>query len=149
MLGEIASTSSLMFCFKFTIVPGFFLHACSWDILRGRSIATRDTRSDEYWSADEISSESRQNRFFFFFRLHRKSPMLYRPALHGNWNALSLARRALKDKFPTPTVTLTTVLQNYQVFLPDTVDNHWPPDRLSVLYSFNRLHGGWGGYLYK
>jgi len=25
--------------------------------------------------------------------------MLYRPALHGNWNALSLARRALKDKF--------------------------------------------------
>ena len=29
---------------------------CSWDVLRGRSIATRDTRSDEYWSADEISS---------------------------------------------------------------------------------------------
>jgi hypothetical protein len=45
--------------------------------------------------------------------------MLYRPALHGNWNAPSLARRALKDKFPpTPTVPLTTVLQNRQVFLP-------------------------------
>jgi len=28
---------------------------CSWDILRGRSIATRDTRYDEHWSADEIS----------------------------------------------------------------------------------------------
>jgi len=27
----------------------------------------------------------------FEIRLHRKSPMLYRPALHGNWNALSLA----------------------------------------------------------
>ena len=39
-------------------------------------------------------------------RLHSKSPMLYRPALHGNWNALSLTRRALKDKFPTPTVPL-------------------------------------------
>jgi hypothetical protein len=38
--------------------------------------------------------------------------MLYRPALHGNWNALSLARRALKDKFPTPTVPLTTVTKS-------------------------------------
>jgi hypothetical protein len=37
----------------------------SWDILRGRSIVTRDTRSDEYWSADEISSGSRQNRCFW------------------------------------------------------------------------------------
>jgi hypothetical protein len=47
--------------------------------------------------------------------------MLYRPALHGNWNAFSLARRALKDIFPPPTVPLTTVLQNRQVFLPDPV----------------------------
>jgi hypothetical protein len=41
-----------------------FRTPCSSDILRGRSIATRDSRSDEYWSADEISSESRQNRFW-------------------------------------------------------------------------------------
>ena len=34
---------------------------------------------------------------------------------------MSLARRALKDKFPTPTVPLTTVLPNRQVFLPDSV----------------------------
>jgi hypothetical protein len=47
--------------------------------------------------------------------------MLYRPALYGNWNALSLARRALKEKFPTPTVPLTTVLQNRQVLLPDPI----------------------------
>jgi len=53
--------------------------------------------------------------------LHSKSPMFYRPALHGNWNALSLARRTLKDKFPTPTVPLTAVLPNRQVFLPDPV----------------------------
>jgi hypothetical protein len=53
-----------------------------------------------------------QNRIVVFeIRLHNKSPMLYRPALHGNWNASSFARRALKDKFPTPTVPLTTVLQ--------------------------------------
>jgi hypothetical protein len=49
--------------------------------------------------------------------------MLYRPALHGNWNALSLARRTLKDKFPTLTVPLTAVLTNRQVFLPDSVYN--------------------------
>ena len=53
--------------------------------------------------------------------LHSKSPMLYRPALHDNWNALSFARRVLKDKFPTPTVPLATVLPNHQVFLPDPV----------------------------
>jgi len=58
---------------------------------------------------------------FFGNRLHSESPMLYRPALHGNWNALSLARRALMDKFPPPTVPLTAVLPNRQVFLPDPV----------------------------
>jgi hypothetical protein len=53
--------------------------------------------------------------------------MLYRPALHGKWNALSFARRALKDKFPTLTVPLTTVLPNRQVFPPDPVHKspHW------------------------
>jgi hypothetical protein len=40
--------------------------------------------------------------------------MLYRPVLH----ALSIARRVLKDKFPTPVVPLTAVLPNCQVFLP-------------------------------
>jgi len=63
-----------------------------------------------------------QDRIVVFeIHLHSKSPMLYRPALHGNWNALSLARRALKDKFPMPTVPFTTVLQNRQVFLPDPI----------------------------
>jgi hypothetical protein len=61
-----------------------------------------------------------QDRIVVFeIRLHGKSPMLYRPVLHRNCNALSLARRTLKDKFPTPTVPLKIVLQNYQVFLPD------------------------------
>jgi len=62
--------------------------------------------------------------------LHSKSPMLYRPALHCNWKALSLARRALKDKFTMPTVPLTTVLQNRQLFLPDPVFNrNWVDTR--------------------
>jgi hypothetical protein len=47
--------------------------------------------------------------------------MLYRPALHVNWNALSFARGVLKYNFPTLTVQLATVLQNRQVFLPDPV----------------------------
>jgi hypothetical protein len=54
-------------------------------------------------------------------RLHSKIPMLYKLALHGYWNALSHPRRALKDKFPTPTVPLTTVLPKRQVLLPDTI----------------------------
>jgi hypothetical protein len=47
--------------------------------------------------------------------------MLYRPALRGNWSALSLTRRALKNKFPTPTIPLTVVLPNRQVFVRDPV----------------------------
>ena len=42
-----------------------FRTPCSWDIPRGRSFATRDTHFDEYWSADEISTELRQNRCFW------------------------------------------------------------------------------------
>jgi len=63
-----------------------------------------------------------QDRIVVFeIRLHSKSPMLYRPVLNGNWNALSLTRRGLQDKFPTPKVPLKTVLQNRQVFLPEPV----------------------------
>jgi hypothetical protein len=63
-----------------------------------------------------------KNRIVVFeIRLHSKSPMLYRPALHGNLNAVSLARRALKDKFPKPTFPFRTVLQNRQLFLLDPV----------------------------
>jgi hypothetical protein len=63
-----------------------------------------------------------QDRIIVFeIRLHSKSPMLYRPMLHGNWNALGLARGALKEKFPTPTVPLTAVMQNRQVFLADPI----------------------------
>ena len=53
----------------------------SWDILRGRSIATRDTRSDKYWSADEISSESRQNRCFWNTSPQQKPDALQTSAL--------------------------------------------------------------------
>ena len=57
----------------------------------------------------------------FEIRLRSESPMLYRPELHGNWNGLSLARRALKDEFPTSAIPITAVLSNRQVILPDSV----------------------------
>jgi hypothetical protein len=72
-----------------------------------------------------------QGRIVFEIRLHSKSPMAYRPVLHGNWNALSFARRALKDKFPMPMVLLTTVLPNRQVFLPDPVYIYISPKSFS------------------
>jgi len=64
---------------------------------------------------------SQDRNVVFEICLHSKSPILHRPALHGNWNALSLARRVLKDKFPTPMVLLRTVSPNRQVFLLDPV----------------------------
>jgi hypothetical protein len=76
----------------------------------------------------------RQDRIVFEIRLHSKSPMFYRPALLCNWNTLSLARRAFKDKFPTPTVLLTTVLQNRQVFLPDPAHGNCIPLNFTVTH---------------
>jgi hypothetical protein len=67
-------------------------------------------------------------------RLHSERPMLYRAALHGNWHALSLARRALKGKFPTPTVPLTAELPNRQVFLAN------PAYIIKIYLSANQLH---------
>jgi hypothetical protein len=121
MVGEIAATSSLMFCFKSTVVLGFFfvhlaLEISSEKVLR---LGTLVPINIEVPTKYPLSHNDRI--VVFDNRLHSKSPMLYRPALHGNWNALSLARRALKEKFPTPTVPLTAVLQNRQVFLPDPI----------------------------
>jgi len=86
------------------------------------SIATRDTvvpMNIEVPTKYPLSHNART--VVLEIRLHNQSPMIYRPAFHGNWNALSLARRALKDKFPTPTIPLTAVMQNHQVFLLDPV----------------------------
>jgi hypothetical protein len=75
-----------------------------------------------------------QDRIVVFeIRLHSKNPMLCKPALHGNSNAFSLARRALKDKFSTPTVPFTAVLQNRQVLLPDPVNPFKPSIKVNHL----------------
>ena len=67
MVGEITATSSLMFCFKSTVVLGFF--SCTLLLRypqRKKYCDSGHCRSDEYWSADEISTESQwQNRCFW------------------------------------------------------------------------------------
>jgi len=86
------------------------------------SIATRDTVVPMDPEVPTKYSLSHNARIIVLeIRLHSERPMLYRPALHGNWNALSLARWALEDIFPTPTVPITAVLQNRQVFQQDPV----------------------------
>ena len=65
------------------------------------SIATRDTVFPMNIEVPTKYLLSHNDRIVVLeIRLHSESPMLYRPALYGNWNALSLARRGLKDKFP-------------------------------------------------
>jgi len=86
------------------------------------SIATRDTVVPINIEVPTKYSLSHNDRIVALETgLHSESPMVYRPALHGNWKALSLATRALKDKFPTPKIPLTAVLPNRQIFLPDPV----------------------------
>ena len=65
------------------------------------SIATRDTvvpMNIEVMTKYPLSHNDRI--VVLEIRLHCESPMLYRPALHDNWSALSLARRALKENIP-------------------------------------------------
>ena len=122
MLGEIAGTSSLMFCFKSNVVLGF-VHltleiSSEEEVLRLGTLVPMNIEVPTKYPLSQVRIVVIENR------LHSKSPMLYRTALHDKWNALSLTRKALKDKFPTPTVPLRTVLQNRQVFLPDPVCEH-------------------------
>ena len=86
------------------------------------SMATRDTVVPMNVEVPTKYPMSHNTRIVVLeIRLHRERRMLYRSALHGNWNALSLVRSAIKDIFPTPTIPLTAVLPNRQVFLPDPV----------------------------
>jgi len=69
------------------------------------SIATRDTVVPMNIEVPTKYPLSHNDRIVVLeICLHSESPIIYRPALHGNWNALSLARRALKGKFPTLTI---------------------------------------------
>jgi hypothetical protein len=127
VVGEIAVITSLVFCFQSTVVLGFFSYTLLFvhlalEISPEEKVLRLGTSIPMNIEVPTKSELSHNDRIFVFEnRLHSVNPMLYRPALHGNCNALSIARRRLKDKFPTPTVPLTAVLTNRQVFLPDPV----------------------------
>jgi hypothetical protein len=113
------------------------------------SIVTRDTVAPMNIVVPTKYPLSHYDRIVVFeIRLHNESLMLYRPVLHGNWNGLSLARRALKDNFPTPTVPLMALLPNHQVFLLDPVFSKlWYCPALAFTYFLmlniqNHLHSG-------
>jgi len=90
------------------------------------SIATRDTVIPTNIEVPTKYMLSHNDRIVVFeMCLHSESQMLYRPVLHGNLNALSHARRAVKDIFLMPTVPLTAVMPNHQVFLLDPVYAHF------------------------
>ena len=90
------------------------------------SIATSDTVVPMNTEVPTIYPLSHNDRIVVLeIRLNSENPMLYRPAHYGNWNVLSLARRALKDKFPTAKIPHTTVLPNRQVFQPDPIFVHF------------------------
>jgi hypothetical protein len=78
MLGEIAATSSQMFCLKSTVVLGFFTYTL---LLRYSQRKTLVPMNIEVPTKYLLS----QDRIVVFeIRLHSKSPMLYRSALYGN-----------------------------------------------------------------
>ena len=116
-------------CWHFVLDVLFQVHRCPWflfvhlaleispeEVLR---LGTLISMNIEVPTKYELSHNDRI--VVFENRLHSENPMFYRPALHGNWIALSFARRVRKDKFPMPTVPLTVVLPNRQVFLPDPI----------------------------
>ena len=89
---------------------------------RQNSIATRDTALPINIEVLTKYKLSRSERIVVLeIRHHSENPMLDCRALHGNWNSLSLARRTLKDKLPTPMIPLVAVLPNSHVFLPDPI----------------------------
>jgi hypothetical protein len=79
-VGEIAATSSLMFCFKSTVVLGFF----SYTLLSEEEVLRLGTLVPVNIEVPTKYPLSQNRIVVFENRLYSKNPMLYRPALHGN-----------------------------------------------------------------
>ena len=80
MVGEIAATSSLMFCFKSTVVLGFL----SYTLLSEEEVLRLGTLVPVNIEVPTKYPLSQNRIVVFENRLYSKNPMLYRPALHGN-----------------------------------------------------------------
>jgi hypothetical protein len=77
-----------------------FRTPCSWDIPRGRSIATRTLFPMNIEVPTKYQLSHNDRIVVFVNGLHSENPMLYRPTLHGNCNALGLVRRASRTNSP-------------------------------------------------
>jgi hypothetical protein len=84
MLGEIAATSSLMFCFKSTVVLDFNFVHLALEISSEEEVLRLGTLVPMNIEVPTKYPLSHDRIVVFEIRLHSKSPMLYRPALHGN-----------------------------------------------------------------
>jgi hypothetical protein len=84
MVGEIAATSSLMFCFKFTVLLGFFSYTPALEISSEEEILRPGTFVPMNIELPTEYPLSQDRIVVFENHLHSKSSMLYRPALHGN-----------------------------------------------------------------
>jgi hypothetical protein len=85
MLGKIAATSSLMFCFKSTVVLGFVFVHLALEISPEEEVLQLGTLVPMNTEVPTKYRMSYNDRIVVFEnRLHNENPMLYRPALHGN-----------------------------------------------------------------
>ena len=84
MLGEIAATSSLMFCFESTVVFGFLFVHLTLEISSEEEVLRLGTLVPMNIEVPTKYPLSQDRIVVFEIRLNSKSPMLYRPALHGN-----------------------------------------------------------------
>jgi hypothetical protein len=84
MVGEVVATSSLMFCFKSTVVLGFFSYTLFFEITSKEKVLRLGTLVPMNIEVPTKYPPSQDRIVVFEIRLHSKSPMLYRPALHGN-----------------------------------------------------------------
>jgi hypothetical protein len=84
MLGEIAATSSPMFCFKSTVVLGFLFLHLALEISSEEEVLRLGTLVPMNIEVPMKYPPSQERIVVFEIGLHSKSPMLYRPALHGN-----------------------------------------------------------------
>jgi hypothetical protein len=83
MLGEIAATSSLMFCFKSTVVLFFFVHL-ALEISSEEEVLQLETLVPMNIEVPTKYPLSQDRNVVFEICLHGKSPILHRPAFHGN-----------------------------------------------------------------
>jgi len=84
MVGEIAATSSLMFCFKSNRCPWFLFVYLTFEISSEEEVMRLGTLVPINIEVPTKYPVIQDRIVVFEISLHSKSPMLYRPALHDN-----------------------------------------------------------------